>query len=140
MQISQFRRGQTDMKKIAFLLILCLASYPSVAQTPGLGTPPFGSFTNGGFDTINNQNLNAYFVISIASSTGRGMPLNLSLSYNALIWQPVTNGTTSWTPVTDAIGNPTWGWAKDFPGGQAAYTKTTPMIKCVATGHLMPRP
>ena len=91
-----------------------------LAQTTGL--PPFGSFTNGGFDTINNQNLNAVFSIPIVSSSGRGLPLNLTLNYNTLIW---VKGTV-WTPA----GN--WGWQKDFPsGGSISYsTSTSTPRKC----------
>ena len=89
------------------------------AQT---GLPPFGSFTNGGFDTINNQNLNAVFSIPIVSSSGRGLPLNLTLNYNTLIWQ---NGAV-WTPATN------WGWQRDFPaGGSVSYsTSTSNPVKC----------
>lgn len=112
------------MKKLALLLGLCfLASSSLFAQT---GLPPFGSFTNGGFDTVNNQNLNVVFSIPIASSSGRGLPLNLNLTYNSLIWQ---NSGTVWTPV----GN--WGWQKDFPaGGSVSYYTYTRTYKCPTDG------
>ena len=98
-----------------FFLFPCLLA----AQT---GLPPFGSFTSGGFDTINNQNLNVAFSIPIASSAGRGLPLNLNLAYNSLIW---SNG-TMWTP------DPSWGWQRDFPsGGSISYsTSTSTPRKC----------
>jgi hypothetical protein len=91
------------MKKTLFLLLFVLTQLPTFAQSPTLGIPPFGSFS-GGFETINNQNLNVYFNIPIASSPGRGMPLSLNLSNNSLIWQPAGS---AWVPVTDASGNPT---------------------------------
>lgn len=97
-----------------FFLFPCLLA----AQT---GLPPFGSFTQGGFDTVNNQNLNVVFSIPIASSAGRGLPLNLNLVYNSLIW----NKGTMWTPASS------WGWQKDFPVGSISYTTyTSNPIKC----------
>ncbi len=105
-----------------FLLIPCLLR----GQT---GLPAFGSFTPGGFDTINNQNLNVYFSIPLASSPGRGIPLNLPLNYSSSIWK--ISSSSSWTPLTDAAGNPTWGWQKDFPvGGFTGYSTTTNQVKC----------
>jgi RHS repeat-associated protein len=115
------------MKK-SILLLGILLSFPLLlcAQT-GLGLPPFGSFTSSGLDTVNNQNLNVFFAIPIASSEGRGLPLKLNLSYNSLIWQK----STSWVPVTDASGNATWGWQKDFPAGSISYiTSTSNPVKC----------
>src|SRR5713226_5255903 len=101
------------MKKLAVIVSLALLPVSLCAQNTGVGLPAFGSFT-GGFDTINNQNLNAYLAIPVASSTGRGISLNLSLVNNSLLWQKVGSG---WTPATDSAGNPTWGWLKDFPVG-----------------------
>jgi RHS repeat-associated protein len=103
------------------ILLLGLFFLPCIlsAQT---GLPPFGSFTSGGFDTINNQNLNAVFSIPIFSSSGRGLPLNLVLNYNTLIWQ---NSGNVWTPVAN------WGWQKDFPaGGSVSYYTYTRTIRC----------
>jgi len=114
------------MKKLAFLLALLPASL--CAQNTGIGLPPFGSFTPGGFDTVNNQNLNVVFAIPIAYSGGRGMPLHLSLVYNSNLYQIVGS---AWTSLTDSSGNPTWGWVKDMPqGGYVTYTGTTTTTKC----------
>jgi RHS repeat-associated protein len=104
------------------------------AQT---GLPPFGSFSGSSFDTVNNSNLNAVFSIPIVSSPGRGLPLSLNLNYNTLIWQ---NSGTTWTPVTDSSGNPTWGWRKDFPaGGSVSYWTYTGQIKCYPGGQIYPK-
>lgn len=116
------------MRRIVLLIALLLVCGRATAQNTGTGIPAFGSFTNGGFDTINNQNLNTYIAIPIAASAGRGMPLSLALVYNSLIWQKV-NG--SWAPATDSSGNPTWGWQKDFPaGGSLSYSTSTHLAKC----------
>jgi RHS repeat-associated protein len=115
------------------LLTTLLIPAAVLAQT---GLPPFGSFTQGDFDTINNQNLNVYFSIPIVSSAGRGLPLNLSLVNNSLLWQ-VTGGV--WTPVVDSSGNFTWGWQKDFPVGRASYyTYTSAPVKCEPGGNFYP--
>src|SRR6266478_1302423 len=116
------------MKKLAFVIAFFLAPSWLQAQNTGTGLSPFGSYTQGGFDTVNNQNLNAVFAIPIASSAGRGMPLGLSLVNNSLVYQIVGG---AWTPVTDSSGNPTWGWVKDMPrGGYATRPSTTTTTKC----------
>lgn len=117
------------MKKLALLLALLPASL--CAQNTGTGLPPFGSFTPGGFDTVNNQDLNAVFAIPVAYSGGRGMPLRLSLLYNSNLYQIVGN---AWTSVTDSSGNPTWGWVKDMPrGGYVTWSSTSSNTKCGIT-------
>src|SRR2546425_3610458 len=102
------------MKKTALVIALFLAPSCLQAQNTGTGVSPFGSYTRGGFDTVNNQNLNVVSSIPIAYSGGRGMPLGLSLVNNSLVYQIVGS---AWTPVTDPSGNPTWGWVKDMPSG-----------------------
>jgi RHS repeat-associated protein len=69
------------------------------------GTPAFGSFGGGPFDTVNLGNLNVHFSIPILHKAGRGLPFTYDLSYDSLIWQPRTvNGTVQWVPSS------TWGW------------------------------
>ena len=123
------------MKKL-ILLMLSMAVLPETISGQKTGLPPFGSLTKGGFDTVNNQNLNVLFGIPIFSSAGRGLPLNLNLVYNSLIWKISSN---SWTPVNDSSGNPTWGWEKDFPvGGSISYTTSTTYPKCEPGGYFYP--
>ncbi|MGA7630598.1 MAG: hypothetical protein WCB11_07510, partial [Terriglobales bacterium] len=38
------------------------------------GTPPFGSFGGGPFDTVNLGNLNVHFAIPVLNKAGRGLP------------------------------------------------------------------
>jgi RHS repeat-associated protein len=98
------------MRRIAFIVCLALFAVAprTLAQT---GFPAFGSFEQSGFDAVNRQNLNAIFVIPIMSTPGRGQNFQYSLVNNSLLWTKTTVGsTTSWTSVTDASGNPTWGW------------------------------
>ena len=118
------------MKKISLFVFVALLPFGVHAQT---GVAPFGSYSSTPFDTINNQNLNIYFTIPIVSSAGRGLPLTLSLNYNSQIWQPFS----TWTPATDALGNPTWGWQKDFPAGGIVQfeSDTSEPIKCEPGGQ-----
>src|ERR1700722_8733380 len=84
---------------------------PSVAP----GTPAFGSFGGGPFDTLNLGNLNVHFVIPIRQKAGRGTPFTYSLVYDSSIWAPITSsGTQSWQPSNTApnntLPNSYWGW------------------------------
>ena len=72
------------------------------------GTPPFGSFGGGPFDTVNLGNLNVHFSVPIVNKAGRGIPFTYALSYDSSIWvQVTTNGITSWSPTAN------WGWKGD---------------------------
>jgi len=102
----------------------------SFAQTAVItGYPPFGSFDVGPFDSVDLLNLNANFPISIVSTPGRVTGFNVSLVYDTLIWQ---NSGTAWTPVTDHVGNPIWGWKTITPLGDILYshTITKTLIRC----------
>src|SRR6266481_6313954 len=98
------------MRRAIFILCLALLTLGSrsLAQT---GFPAFGSFEQSGFDAVNRQNRNVVSAIPIMSTPGRGQTFRYSLVNNSLLWTQTTVGsTTTWTPVTDAGGNPTWGW------------------------------
>jgi RHS repeat-associated protein len=113
------------MKRTTLCLLFLLGSLSLHAQT---GKPNFGSFSESGFDVVNNQYLNILFSIPIVSSSGRGVPLSLSLVNNSLIWQ---NTGSAWTPIVDNNGNPTWGWTKDFPaGGVLHFTPNVFSVPC----------
>lgn len=88
------------MKRIVLSLFLCSFSvlfFKSIAAGQGTATgfPPYGSFENGEFDSVNRSNLNVHFAIPIASYPGRGMNFSFSLVNDSMVWYP--NG--SWTPV-----------------------------------------
>ncbi len=114
------------MKELAILASLALLPVSLCAQNTGTGLLPFGSYTQGGFDTINNQNLNAFLAIPIASSAGRGLPLHLALTYNTQIFR-IAGGIVF--PATN------WGWLWDMPpGGNAGYTIHSWQAKCLVPG------
>jgi len=115
------------MKRLLLAAAFLLSPSLLQAQNTGPGLPPFGSFTQGGFDTVNNQDLNVFFSIPLASSAGRGMPSSVSLSYNSLAYHIYQN---AWFPVADASGYPSWGWVKDLPRGYVTRTAQTTATKC----------
>jgi hypothetical protein len=85
------------------------------------GLPPFGSFSGGPFDTVNNANLNVHFEIPVVEKSGRQLPFIYRLSYDSAVWYPVgVTGSKVWTPVAN------WGWrAITEPAtGYVSYTVT----------------
>ena len=102
-------------------LIVILSSSFASAQV-STGTPPFGSFGGGPFDTVNLGNLNVHFAIPVLHKAGRGMPFTYDLSYDSSIWTPVTaNGVTQWQPA------PNWGWrgATEAQTGYISYSTSS---------------
>ena len=92
------------------ILILCLAALLHSssllwAQLPVTGLPEFGSFAGGSLDTVNLANLNTHFEIPIFAKGGAGLSFHYTLSYDSLVWAPITSGSTvTWTPMAN------WGW------------------------------
>lgn len=119
------------MKRLAIAAIATLL-FTSVlfSQAPMTGLPSFGSFHSIGFDTANLQNLNDNVSIPIVAVPSRGGNFNFNIAYNSLLWQKVTGTPNTWQPVTDASGNPTWGWQTDIYGGVVSHRKSTGTIKC----------
>ncbi len=123
------------MKRYAFLFAILFSASSGSAQDPPTGFPPYGSFEDGRFDGVNRQNLNVNFAIPVVSNAGRGMTFSFALVHDSLIWKRQTTGpTTTWTPVTDGNGQPTWGWKKDYVPGRISWTSTTQTIKCFDGG------
>jgi YD repeat-containing protein len=124
-------------RRVLLFAVLLFAASGAFAQDPQTGYPPYGSFAPGGFDGANLQNLNTNFSIRAVASPGRGMNFQSRIVYDSLLWTQVTaNGTTSWTPVTDSSGNPTWGWKEDAPGGYIkSHSTTTGQTKCFVGGQ-----
>ena len=107
---------------ISLVLILAV---PSMMGQVVTGTPPFGSFGGGPFDTVNLGNLNVHFAVPILHKAGRGIPFNYDLTYDSSIWMPVTiGGVKQWQPA----GN--WGWNSDAAAltGYVTATETTTTI------------
>src|ERR1700676_4083501 len=89
---------------ISVVLVLVSASS---GQGPAIGTPPFGSFGGGPFDTINLGNLNVHFTVPILHKAGRGMPFVYDLKYDSSVWYlGSVNGIQTWQPVNFSY----WGW------------------------------
>ncbi|MGB8786037.1 MAG: RHS repeat-associated core domain-containing protein [Candidatus Acidiferrales bacterium] len=85
------------MKRLVLLFCFVLSASVAGAQT-GNGFPTFGSFANNGVDSVNLQNLNTVVTIPIVSSPGRGIPINVNVPYNALVWSyNPTSSSKAWT-------------------------------------------
>jgi len=81
-----------------FLLLFALTASICDAQT-GTGFPPFGSFQNSEFDTINEGNLNIHFAIPVVNKPGRGLPFRDTITYNGIIWGSIPGGASYlWQP------------------------------------------
>jgi hypothetical protein len=110
--------------RTAQIVVLFLFVSSAAFTQPVTGLSPFGSFSGGPFDTINNANLNAHFEIPIINKAGRGQALTYSLTYDSSIWMPVyAGGTTTWTPTPLT----TWGWgtATNAPGALMGKVTST---------------
>lgn len=116
------------MKIHAWLTALFIILGTGIASAQvATGTPPFGSFGGGPFDTVNLGNLNVHFAIPVLHKAGRGLPLNFDLSYDSSVWTPV-NG--QWQPSFN------WGWTAPsaLHTGYISYVTTYP--KCDdGSGH-----
>ena len=86
---------------VAFLsFVLCLSASSQVL----VGTYPYGTFDNKGFDSINVGNLNVHFGLPIISKPGRGLPFSYTLGYDSSVWYPYdAGGGPAWTP-TQSFG------------------------------------
>jgi hypothetical protein len=111
-----------SLRTYAQIVSLSLLVSSTAFAQPVTGLPPFGSFSGGPFDTINNANLNAHFEIPIINKAGRGQALTYSLTYDSSIWMPVyAGGTTTWTPTPLS----TWGWKAATNAPQAVIGRVT---------------
>jgi RHS repeat-associated protein len=110
------------MKCSAVSVICLLACVVARAQGPATGFPMYGSMEGSTFDAVNHSDLNTNFTIPVMASHGRGIVLNLAIASNSAFWRQ-SGGT--WVSMTDASGNPTWGWTKPVPAGILTQTITT---------------
>lgn len=93
------------------------------------GTPPFGSFGGGPFDTINLGNLNVHFAIPVLNKAGRGTPFSYSLGYDSSVWYPVmSNGVTSWEYLSN------WGWTVEANALGGSIKTSSEAWVCVILG------
>jgi len=122
--------NRTAERGLALLVVMLGATGFSLSQVK-TGTPPFGSFGGGPFDTINLGNLNVHFAVPIIHKAGRGLPLNYDLSFDSSVWYPVgVSGNQVWQPV----GN--WGWMSTWAGTTGYITQSSNTVQCYdGQGH-----
>ena len=73
------------MRPVLALAVVGLIAACTIAEAQDTGTPLWGSFESGPFDTVNRQNLNVNFAC-LSLCSGRGESFNSSLVYDSLIW------------------------------------------------------
>jgi hypothetical protein len=89
------------------------------------GTPPFGSFGGGPYDTVNLSNLNVHLSIPIMNKAGAGLPFTYAVTYDNSIWYPVgASGNQVWTPVTG------WGWNSISDGSTGYVPESISTVQC----------
>ena len=85
---------------IVLLALLFGTDFAGSAQSRQTGLYSFAPFESLQFDSINLSNLNIHFTIPVVSKKGRGQDFTYVLSYDGLVWSPVSSpgGSTSiWT-------------------------------------------
>lgn len=91
--------------RLALLVVALLMSSASARSQVVTGLPPYGSFSGGPFDTVNNANLNVHFAVPVFAKAGRGLPFSYILTYDSAVLFPASvNGNLQWQPVSN------WGW------------------------------
>jgi RHS repeat-associated protein len=122
------------VRRILFLLVSSLVFATSVfAQTPDpqTGIPPFSSIQSVGVDNVNQQNLNVNFSIPIGSSPGRGLAFNFPIANDSLLWK----AQSTWAPVVDGAGTPTFGWKTTLPTGTPRHAHVIAVCDTVPISH-----
>ena len=113
---------------LTLIIVPWLLMSASLAQVT-TGTPPFGSFGGGPFDTVNLGNLNVHFVVPVLNKAGRGMPFSYNLSYDSSVWYPVgLVGSQTWKPVFN------WGWVAQTAIATGYVSYSTGTFSCDGGG------
>lgn len=111
-------------------LLLVWVSLFAAAQQPITGIPPLSSTAGGPFDTVNLANLDVHFSIPVFSRAGKGIPFFYNLTYDSLIWAPVSSGgLVTWKPATN------WGWAPQTSAATGYMVIPQQMIICTNGGR-----
>src|SRR6266436_5857696 len=92
---------RTSIRIVVSLALALLLGHVALTWEFIPGLLPFGSFSGGPFDIVNNANLNVHFVVPVLNKAGRGLPFSYAERYDSTIWQVHSS---AWTPVTN------WGW------------------------------
>lgn len=111
------KRTKIAGKQVCIALLCSFALVASAwSQTSDTGFPPFGTFQNGTFDSVNLQNLNVVFGIPAVSHPGRGLDFQFVLAYNSRVFHLKSGSSPAWI-----FGD---GWATDGPSGSISSQRT----------------
>src|SRR6267154_1695089 len=77
------------LRRISIKILLALITIVAGTQIArtfdlvGRGLPPFGSFSGGPFDIVNNANLNVHMTLPIVAKQGRGLPFDFKEGFES---------------------------------------------------------
>jgi RHS repeat-associated protein len=112
-----------------FLLVAFVLAPQIISAQATTGTPPYGSFAGGSFDTVDLANLNIHFAIPIQQKAGRDLPFHYVMGFDSSIWVPTTVGSsTTWQPV-----NTNWGWTAQTEALTGSVTLYHTTASCFVT-------
>jgi RHS repeat-associated protein len=122
---------------VSLLLLSSLAAFSQAQLSVATGTPQFGSFGGGLFDSINLGNLNVHFSIPVVHKAGRGLPFTYDLAYDSSVWYPVTvSGSTTW----QMVPNNGWTVQTQVATGYVTYSSTSGSAPCNPPTYPFPVP
>src|SRR5436853_6453042 len=64
---------------VVSLALTLLLAHAALSWQVSYGLQPFGSFSGGPFDIVNNQDLNVHFAIPVLNKAGRGLPSTIAM-------------------------------------------------------------
>jgi RHS repeat-associated protein len=103
--------------QVGVLFLLFAMVLRGFCQTSDTGFPPFGTFQNGTFDSVNLQNLNVAFGIPVISHSGRGLDFQYALAYNSRAFHKTSGSSPAWS-FSD-------GWTTDGPSGSVSSQRVS---------------
>jgi hypothetical protein len=116
------------MRRLALTILIAASCWRNL-EAQDVGFPPYGSFEDGQFDSINRENLDVHFEIPLLSVPGRGLDFSATLLNDSLIWRRSGN---LWVPRVDSTGAPVIGWNVDVMSGSTSHVTET--VECGKPG------
>lgn len=113
---------KTHSWRAVFLILWTVTLAAGIASAQvATGTPAFGSYGGGPFDTVDLGNANVHFSVPVLHKAGRGMPFAYDLVYDSSIWTAVGS---QWQPAFN------WGWIAQSAVKVGYATYVHRMVSC----------
>src|ERR1700674_659455 len=128
-------------------LVLALALAAEVASAQVVtGTPPYSSSGGGPAYSINLANLNVHLTFPVLQKAGRGLPVNMNLTYDNTFWYPAPSGYyIFWQPLitggwSDSMSNLGGVYFSPVVSGSTTYYCSFVFYDGQRTAHYFPGP